>query len=348
MYRELAYWTDRGLVRRFVPEERYAQALHRLPIRGVFASAFWYERLTEGPHGRPIPEGALRGDLYFDLDTSRENLRERWQAVARGARELVRWLSTYLGAPDQGIRLYFSGSRGIHVLVTREVLGDPAHPWLHRAYRRIAEQAQSYLAGIGCAVKLDPIYDKRRLFRLPNTVHERSGLYKVRLSPEQLDLALEGILEWASRPREDPEPRGLLAASQSGRIAILHALQAMERRAARHASRISRPFTTRVPCIAELLQAQIREGSRNVACAVLASHFLQQGTSLEEAAERLLAWNVQHCTPPLPDSEVLSVVRSIYAHGYTYGCTSLQQLDSCRPEACPIYRARVTRRRVCL
>lgn len=350
MFRELAYRTESGWVRRFIPKERYDQVLRRFPAKGAFASAFWYERLVEGPNGRPVPDprGMLRGDLYFDLDVPREDLRERWEALTQGALALDRWLQTCLGAPEHAIRFYFSGSRGIHVLVSAHVLGNPAHPQLHRVYRQIAKSAQAYLQSTGLDVKLDPIYDRRRLFRLPNTAHEKSGLFKVRLDRAMLGWDLEAIVQWSRVPRDDPEPNLPIQPSQAGRLSVARAIQAIEQQARHYQRKGVRLFKAAVPCIAELQEARIGEGSRNTACAVIASHLLQHGLSHEQARQQLLEWNSEHCEPPLPDTEVLSVVRSIYTHGYTYGCTSIQQLGSCHPDKCPIYSVKATPRRLAI
>lgn len=61
----------------------------------------------------------------------------------------------------------------------------------------------------------------------------------------------------------------------------------------------------------ELTRRGVREGSRNNTIAALAGHLLHFGIDSEVTLELLLAWNRVRCEPPLPDSEVASVVASI-------------------------------------
>ena len=57
-------------------------------------------------------------------------------------------------------------------------------------------------------MKIDPsIYDRQRLFRLPNTRHPKTGLYKRCLDPDDLDrLSVAGILDAAKHPAGFPVP----------------------------------------------------------------------------------------------------------------------------------------------
>jgi len=59
------------------------------------------------------------------------------------------------------------------------------------------------------------------------------------------------------------------------------------------------------------LMADAPEGERNDRIARIAGHLLRHRVHVEMTASLLLAWNRQHCTPPLDDDEVLRTIESI-------------------------------------
>jgi hypothetical protein len=61
----------------------------------------------------------------------------------------------------------------------------------------------------------------------------------------------------------------------------------------------------------ELVQQRVAPGARNNTLASLAGHLLHRGIDPEVCVTLLLAWNRQHCRPPLADDEVAGIVASI-------------------------------------
>jgi hypothetical protein len=59
------------------------------------------------------------------------------------------------------------------------------------------------------------------------------------------------------------------------------------------------------------LKGDVQEGQRNDRIARLAGHLLRHRVHPHMATELLLAWNMQHCLPPLSDNEVLQTIDSI-------------------------------------
>lgn len=78
-------------------------------------------------------------------------------------------------------------------------------------------------------------------------------------------------------------------------------------------------------------------GSRNIVTCLLASYYNQLDMTLTHAIDKLIEWNNEQCSPPLPRSEVVATVRSIYggAKRYKYGCTSFAEYGGCS-ETCPL------------
>lgn len=61
----------------------------------------------------------------------------------------------------------------------------------------------------------------------------------------------------------------------------------------------------------DLTASHVSEGQRNAVIAQLTGHLLRRFIDPRVALNLLQAWNVIHCSPPLPGDEVLNTVRSI-------------------------------------
>ena len=103
---------------------------------------------------------------------------------------------------DEGIdtsccRFYFSGSKGFHVMIPSGFFEAEPSEDIHKRFRRVAVK-------LADGIKIDTnIYDKTRLFRLANTINNKSGLYKIELYPfEAMSLDIEEIKNKAKQPSE--------------------------------------------------------------------------------------------------------------------------------------------------
>ena len=107
------------------------------------------------------------------------------------ALEATRRLTTFLlerwQIDSNAIQIYFSGSKGFHLMLDTRLFGKilPSKnlPLIFDSLRRhLALELPEHLRDtVDLAIK-----DRVRLLRLPNTVHEKSKLYKVILSLEEL------------------------------------------------------------------------------------------------------------------------------------------------------------------
>jgi hypothetical protein len=132
--------------------------------------------------------------LVFDIDVENDIAE-----ALRQARRLVAWLvDTFKLDPDD-VMIFFSGSKGFHVLVASSLWdGRPAEHF-HEYARRFAETLAA-----SANVKIDSgIYSRVNLLRAPNSRHKKTGRFKVQLSyDELLHLKPEAILQIATEPRE--------------------------------------------------------------------------------------------------------------------------------------------------
>jgi hypothetical protein len=197
------------------------------------------------------------------------------------------------------------------------------------------------------------IKDRLRLLRLPNTVHEKSKLYKIILSVDELrELSPDGIKSRASttRPLALTDETGLVSnveveqnpAAAAFFTRIRRQLNRMVRKPFRY--RFHRPGDLgriEFPCAAikAIWQSHIEPGYRNNCAIRLASEFRLLGLTADETVGKLLEWNERNAIG-LPAEEVMSVVRSAYQHRfpYRYSCRDpilrrfcpLPNLPACR------------------
>jgi hypothetical protein len=133
--------------------------------------------------------------LHFDIDGW--NL----EVSQRDARKLVEKICTpAYGVFIDDLRIWFSGAKGFHVaLISSEIDALPGGP--HTADR--IKKYALVLAGGLC----DPSpYDPVRLWRIPNSINSKTGLYKIPLFASELfSLTIEKIKTLAKNQRSIPD-----------------------------------------------------------------------------------------------------------------------------------------------
>jgi hypothetical protein len=133
------------------------------------------------------------GWLFWDIDRPGDLGR-----ALRDARRLAgSVLDRYPQLDDDALLVFLSGGKGVHV-------GVPTSLWRPTPSSRFHETAKRFCRAIAerAGVAVDPlIYSKCRLFRAPNSRHPKTGLYKRRLTLEELmHLKPDAIVELARQP----------------------------------------------------------------------------------------------------------------------------------------------------
>ena len=131
---------------------------------------------------------------YFWLDI--DDAQELSKALDT-AKVYINRLATEYGIPADHLRTFFSGKKGFHIGIPAEVFSLTASKELPAICKTLAKSLAGdldYDAGV---------YDRTRLFRLNNTKHEGSGLYKVELHPKEILNCdnVQEILDVATAPR---------------------------------------------------------------------------------------------------------------------------------------------------
>lgn len=132
--------------------------------------------------------GSLRGvtnvktdKLIFDFDDSVDSNNARLDAI-----EVCKRLTTKNNIPEKDIEVYYSGSKGFHLIITLDKLITPEQS--HIGAMKIAGDLKTFDASI---------YNASRILRVVWTRNQKTGLYKIPLKVSQLALSMKDIRDIA-------------------------------------------------------------------------------------------------------------------------------------------------------
>jgi hypothetical protein len=142
---------------------------------GVYTSIWHYNSSN-------INEAIRLGSLYFDLDNSDPN--KSWDEC----KVLYSYLEKYI--PEKSLLVYFTGKKGFHIECESIALGINPSNALPNIFRYIATKIKSNLN----IESIDfSVYDARRMWRYPGSIHQETGLYKNLISKDILFSSLDNI-----------------------------------------------------------------------------------------------------------------------------------------------------------
>lgn len=122
--------------------------------------------------------------IWFDLDST------DLDKAKADAKEVVNRLKAH-NIKESSIDIYFSGSKGFTVEAN-------INKMLNRTQ---VEHLACEVFGKDLETFDSTMYDENQIFRVPNTKHPKTGLYKVQLTINQLNLSIEKIKEYAKKTR---------------------------------------------------------------------------------------------------------------------------------------------------
>lgn len=161
--------------------------------------------------------------LFLDIDRPGD-----WERSIGDARRVAgAILDRYSELDDDALLIFLSGGKGMHIGIPTSLWGPTPSVCFHETARRFA-LAHSERAG----VIVDPlVYSKTRLFRAPNSRHPKTGLFKRRLTLDELmGLKPGAIVELARQPEPFRISRPT-ATSPTAAADWLEAGKAVERKA---------------------------------------------------------------------------------------------------------------------
>lgn len=202
-------------------------------------------------------------------------------------------------------RFYFSGSKGFHVMIPSAYFGAEPSEDINKRFRKIAIKLAN-------GISIDTaIYDKTRIFRLPNTINSKSGLHKIELYPfEAMSLSIEDIKRRAEAPSERLEVEKDIDTSEE--LSELYHESLNKQTAKGEQANVK----TKI-CMSKLMTG-VGQGERDNVAVRVASHLRQSGLTPKMMYVALNEWNLSN-DPPL-DDDALSRIFQQGLKEFEFGC----------------------------
>ncbi len=284
--------------------------------------------------------------LYFDLD-----YKDDVEIALLDARTLVDYFRS-MDIGQEHIRIWFSGSKGFHILVTPELFGIKPHPEL----TYIIKNACTYVSNQLKLRSFDTrVYSIRRMWRMAGSVHQKTGLHCTEISHQELSMGLDDIKELSRAKREDLYDDLEYEHVDENPVCcawfapFIHDYEVQkELQNLRPKNTITAIQGEHPVCINDLLANSIRKsGTRNQGEMALVSYYKDVGIEAAVAQNLVTAW--AHNIPKgltsktdtrSLDADVKGVVKTVYDpdHGdkYRFACHFIRALGTGtdRPIAC--------------
>ena len=353
---DFAAYYQKGFRNHIVPIDEVPKLVESFKRYGCYATYFFYSDEVLSYMSAQESQSTIAGyegkvwAPFLPIDLDHPDLAQALEAT----KYLSRFLLERWQIDSNAIQIYFSGAKGFHLMLDTRVFGKilPRRnlPLIFDSLRRhlALEIPEPFRATVDLAIK-----DRVRLLRLPNTIHEKSKLYKVSLSLEELRrLGPAEIRETAQ------SVRALTLTDETGFLShfdvrenpaagqlfqhIRRQLKKLTRKP--FAYRFRRPtdltqLTFSCAALQKIWESHIEPGYRNNCAIRLASELRLLGLNEDEASDKLFEWNEKNGIE-LPADELRNVVRSAYQHRfpYRYSCRDeilqrfcpLPNYESCR------------------
>jgi hypothetical protein len=202
------------------------QARHR-PFQ-AYRTIFPFDKTVfshlENTKSEKDPEGNVKGfagkvfcdTVFFDIDGG--DSIEDIEVARQETRKLANFLAVQCNVQPEHIEIYFSGGKGFHLALRAEHFGGfPASAGLPSQVRAMQKELKQKLGlnHLDTAIQA-PV----KFIRLPNSRHQKTGLYKIRLKPHELSLEVEEIMEIAQGPVDYLETGGSIILPSEELVAL--------------------------------------------------------------------------------------------------------------------------------
>lgn len=300
--------------------------------------------VTNSEMGIPLTEGVCR--QINEVIAGTPDLKDfvwikNLEQSRTDAAKIINFFMSRFGLTEDEIRVFFSGSKGFHILVNPIVLGIKPDRLLHRFFKVIANYLEVQL-GLK-SLDTGSIYGKGRMLRLVNSIHHKSGLFKVELTHEELKGDLYNIIkELAKSPRADFYPEGTqdlqlnVVANEWYLQKVLEFNEAkkLEEEKASMKDEVLSSMEGTPVCVEFILDRGIlKNGDRNKATMALASYYKDIGTPQEDTCRYLADWakkipaSMTSSSASEVEASTISCVKTVYQEDkYHFQCAYIRSL----------------------
>lgn len=269
---------------------------------------------------------SLIAPIYIDIDGKSLEPSE-YENTKIEALTIIQILKNHFMFNEPDLQIFFSGSKGFHIVIPPDVLNIEPCIDLNIKYKSFVSKIKELAPSLKC---IDTkIYDNRRLFRMPNSINSKTGAYKIQINEAELrSMSISEMLTLAENPRNIAAPD--ISYNDRARKAFDNAIKQNTKnrqRGQQQPRKISvLPESERklFPCNIYLLQNNTEKGNRNNMASMLSVSLMAAGWSYAETLGIINTWN-QGNNPPLDDREVEAVVNSaatLCSDGKIYGCAT--------------------------
>lgn len=298
---------------------------------GIYRSAFAYDPNTID--NVSVYDSKLMGDFYMDFDHD-----EDVELARKDALQAIFFMSQSYGynLPLEAFHIFFSGKKGFHIIIPHEYFGYEPDASLHEIFRAMAVEIKEF-----CTYEtLDmAVYEKRRVLRMENSVHEKTGLHKIPLTYDELkDLDGKGISALAQNNfRLNYKTPYIVHKASTIFKAFAHSIHSV---VYNEYTGPKTPLDFTPSCIQHLIDQGPVAGGRNNTMAVLSSFYKSKGLGIEEIEKELMNWVAPSLTgkDPVRVSELRATMKSVVNSRFSYGCSKIREIAPCEGASCRLYR----------
>ncbi|MFC1781205.1 hypothetical protein ACFLZ8_02975 [Planctomycetota bacterium] len=277
-------------------------------------------------YAKPDFNSKFKVPIFFDIDNS-ENL----ELARESAITICELIKDRIKVPEDQQEIYFSGNKGFHIIVPCEVCKSFYSPIVFGLYKYMAEKAKQQ----GALFVDTMVYSPKRLIRISNSRHRKTGLFKIPLFFEELrDCNVVTIKKMAMNPRGDdsfviPQP------CPEAVDWYQRAIKAFENQNDYSTDKYNTQFKEgwRIPpCIKTIQRAYLIDGIRHQTYLALARFYSWIGMHHDEAIEQIESINNRHPIKNSGDIERI-VFWSINNRGFP-GCDNPILKKYCQKQTC--------------
>lgn len=321
---ECGYWIDKAkhIFKRNIKMPTFCCVKYLKDLRnnvGIFKSAYKYDIENQN-------EAFLYGDFYLDFDSTDFELVRADVLKALSYMKVVFKINI-----DTDCLIFFSGNKGAHITIPAEIFGVEPSKTLNEIYKTIAESLYDYTDNKTLDLR---IYDKKRMFRIPNSIHEVTRLHKVNITYDEIkNETYENIKHIAENKRKIKKVNRNLNLN-ANKMFKTFITKAEEKVNNYNNIRSTGTLSYEPPCIKAILENGAQDGKRNNTVAIISSYYKATGKDMNTALDLINKWNTEKTAMPLSDHEVFRTVQSIYSSDIQFGCSAIKNLDLCSEEYC--------------